>query len=160
MTTPSAARFPLSLLAAGSRDAAFRPVAPLESVPPGAMLRVTVGDLDVLIAHTSDGLVATDDRCPHMSAPLSIGQLDGCALTCPLHRGQFDLATGEVLQFPTTGGLDAGGRYHPTWSPQDGPPKPEPPDQKARARALTRVRRMRYYPLRIVGEAIEVAIPD
>ncbi len=42
------------------------------------------------------GIVATDDRCPHMSAPLSIGELDGCVVACPLHEGRFDLCTGET----------------------------------------------------------------
>jgi nitrite reductase/ring-hydroxylating ferredoxin subunit len=160
MTTPAIARFSHDLAAAGSAGAAFRRVASLGELPEGAMLRATVGDLDVLIAHTTNGLVATDDRCPHMSAPLSLGQLDGCLVTCPLHQGRFDLASGDVVQFPTTGGLDADGNYHPVWSPPGAPPKPDPTDLKARARALTRVRRIRYYPLRIVGDAIEVAIPD
>jgi nitrite reductase/ring-hydroxylating ferredoxin subunit len=135
-------------------------MASLDDVPLCTMQRVTRGDLDVLIAHTPAGLVATDDRCPHMSAPLSIGRLEECHVTCPLHQGRFDLSTGEVVQFPTTGGLDADGTYHPTWAQPGAPPKPETPDDKARARALTRVRRLRYYPLRINGSAIEVALPE
>jgi nitrite reductase/ring-hydroxylating ferredoxin subunit len=124
------------------------------------MVRVTHGDLDVLVAATPMGLVAVDDRCPHMAAPLSIGRLDGCQVTCPLHRGIFDLATGDVVQFPTTGGLDADGAYHPVWSPPGAEAKPEPPDAKARARALTRVRRFRYHPLRVVDGVVEVALPE
>ena len=75
--------------------------------------RVTRGDLDLLLAHLPDGIVATDDRCPHMAAPLSIGRLDGCVVDCPLHNGRFDLATGETVQMPTTGGLDADGGVAP-----------------------------------------------
>ena len=123
------------------------------------MLRVSHGDLDVLLAHTLAGVVATDDRCPHMAAPLSIGALDGCEVACPLHKGRFDLATGEVVVFPTTGGLDADGGSHATWSPPGSEAKPEPSDAKARARALTRVRRLRYYPLRIAGDTIELRLP-
>ena len=44
----------------------------IADLPPGAMRRVTRGELDVLLAHTPEGIVAVDDRCPHMSAPLSI----------------------------------------------------------------------------------------
>jgi nitrite reductase/ring-hydroxylating ferredoxin subunit len=123
------------------------------------MLRVTIGDLDLLHAHTSDGVVATDDRCPHMSAPLSLGTLDGCAVACPLHRGVFDLATGETLQRPTTGGLDADGILHPTWAPPGSEPKPDPPGPKAEARRLTRTRRIRFYRARIEAGMIEVALP-
>jgi nitrite reductase/ring-hydroxylating ferredoxin subunit len=123
------------------------------------MRRVSIGDLDVLLANTPSGLVAVDDRCPHMSAPLSIGLLEDCVVQCPLHEGRFDLCTGEPVQMPTTGGLDPDGAYHPTWSPSGGPPKVDPPGLKAEARRLTRVRRFRYYPLRIVNGTIEIAVP-
>jgi nitrite reductase/ring-hydroxylating ferredoxin subunit len=154
------AEIPAGLHAPGTATATFHDVAALADVPPGAMLRVTRGDLDVLLAHTDVGLVATDDRCPHMSAPLSLGRLDGCLVDCPLHSGRFDLSTGETVQFPTTGGLDPEGGYHPPWAPPGSPPKPEPTDLKAQARAATRVRRVRYYPLRVVAGRIEVALPD
>ncbi len=147
------------LLAPGTSDAPFEPTAVLGEVPRGSMVRITRGDLDLLLAHTDQGLVVTDDRCPHMAAPLSVGRLDGCEVDCPLHKGRFDLRTGETVRFPTTGGLDAGGVYHGPWSPPGAAPKPEPSDDKARARAATRVRRLRYYPVRVRGEAIEVAFP-
>ena len=159
MTLPTALDFPESQQAPGTHGAAFQPCARLADLPLGSMLRVTRGDLDVLIAHTEAGLVATDDRCPHMSAPLSVGSLDGCIVHCPLHRGAFDLRDGHTIVFPTTGGLDAEGTYHPTWAPPGAPPKPEPSDAKSRARALTRVRLLRYYPLRVRDDVIEVALP-
>ena len=93
-----------------------------------------------------------------MSAPLSIGELDGCVVACPLHEGRFDLCTGEPVQMPTTGGLDPDGAYHPTWSPAGRDAKVDPPGKKAEARRLTRVRRLRYYPVRIVDGRIEVAL--
>jgi len=159
MSTPTALAFPASLQAPGTHGARWRSVGTLFDLPLGTLRRVSFGDLDVLLAHTPDGLVATEDRCPHMAAPLSIGTLEGCVVACPLHKGRFDLATGDVVVFPTTGGLDADGRSHPTWSAPGSEPKPEPSDSKAQARALTRVRRMRYYPLRVVGETIEIAVP-
>ena len=116
-------------------------------------------DRDVLLAHTTRGIVATDDRCPHMSAPLSIGELDGCVVACPLHEGRFDLASGDPVQMPTTGGLDPSGHYHPTWSPAGRESKTDPPGLKAEARRQTRVRRFRYYPVRIVDGRVEVALP-
>ncbi|MFI5253843.1 MAG: Rieske (2Fe-2S) protein [Candidatus Limnocylindrales bacterium] len=150
---------PPGLQATGTEGAAFAAVARLTEVPAGALLRVTRGDLDILIAHTAAGLAAIDDRCPHMSAPLSLGAMDGCVVDCPLHSGRFDLASGGTVRFPTTGGLDADGLYHPPWQPPDNPPRVEPTDAKARARAATRVRRLRYYPLRIRAGRIEIALP-
>jgi nitrite reductase/ring-hydroxylating ferredoxin subunit len=159
LTSDTIAPFPTHLRAPGTRDAAFVPLLPAEDLAQGEMRRVSHGDLDVLLAHTPNGIVAVDDRCPHMNAPLSIGRLDDCVVACPLHNGRFDLATGDPVQMPTTGGLDPDGTYHPTWSPPGSDPKPEPPGKKAEARKLTRVRRFRYYPVRIVDGTIEVALP-
>ncbi len=105
----------------------------------------------MLLAHTEDGIYATEDRCPHMSAPLSVGELDGCIVACPLHEGRFDLRSGDPAQMPTTGGLDPDGVYHPTWTPGGRTDKPDVPGKKAEARRLTRVRRFRYFPVRVRG---------
>jgi 3-phenylpropionate/trans-cinnamate dioxygenase ferredoxin subunit len=148
------------LLAPGSAGAPFIPALPLDELPSGAMRRVTFGDVDVLLAHTTSGIAAVDDRCPHMSAPLSIGELEGCVVACPLHNGRFDLATGDPVQMPTTGGLQPDGTYVPTWSLPGREPKEDPPGKKAEARRLTRVLRFRYYPVRITDEGVvEVALP-
>jgi nitrite reductase/ring-hydroxylating ferredoxin subunit len=157
--TARPAPYPAELQAIGTHDAPFEPLLVVRDLPAGALRRVSRGDLDILLAHTPAGIVATDDRCPHMSAPLSIGVLDGCVVACPLHEGRFDLATGDPVQMPTTGGLDPDGRYHPTWSSASREPKVDPPGIKAEARRLTRVRRFRYYPVRIVDDRIEVALP-
>jgi nitrite reductase/ring-hydroxylating ferredoxin subunit len=148
------------LVAAGATPALFESLLDVASLPAGSMRRVSRGDLDILLAHTPDGIVAVDDRCPHMAAPLSIGTLDGCVVACPLHEGQFDLRSGDPVRMPTTGGLDPDGHYHAGWSPAGKEPKVDPPGLKAEARRLTRVRRFRYYPVRVVDGRIEVALPE
>ena len=157
--TMTPAPFRPRLQAAGTADAPFHSVLSVDDLPVGSMRRVSRGDLDVLLVHTDRGVFATEDRCPHMSAPLSIGILDGCVIQCPLHEGRFDLESGDPAQMPTTGGLDPDGVYHPTWSPAGRDPKVDPPGTKAEARRLTRVRRFRYFPVRIVDDRIEVALP-
>jgi 3-phenylpropionate/trans-cinnamate dioxygenase ferredoxin component len=151
--------YPPALQATGTGEAAFRATIAATELPPGALRRVSFGDLDLLLAHTTLGIAAVDDRCPHMSAPLSIGELDGCVVACPLHSGRFSLETGEPVQMPTTGGLWPDGRYEPVWSPPGREDKPDPPGKKSEARRLTRVRRIRYYPVRVVDGVIEVAVP-
>lgn len=158
-TFPIPAAYPLELTAPGSSDGTTIDGGLLSDLPEGTMRRVTVGDLDVLVVHTPAGILAVDDRCPHMSAPLSIGVLEGCVVQCPLHEGRFDLCSGEVVQMPTTGGLDADGAYHPTWSAAGKDPKVDPPGKKAEARRLTRVRRFRYYPVAIAEGRIHVTVP-
>ena len=151
--------FPPDLLAPGAASAAFRPALLVAELPPGSLRRVSFGDLDVLLAHTDLGVCAVDDRCPHMAAPLSLGDLDGCVVGCPLHNGRFDLASGDPVQMPTTGGLWPDGRYEPVWAPPDRELRPDPPGKKSEARRATRIRRFRYYPVRVVDGAIEVAVP-
>jgi nitrite reductase/ring-hydroxylating ferredoxin subunit len=159
MTSPGPLPFPEPLQAPGTSGASFEPVVSLVDLPPGSMRRVSRGDLDVLIAHCQAGIVATEDRCPHMAAPLSEGTLEGCTVHCPLHRGAFDLRDGGVVTFSTTGGLDAEGRPRAPWQPDGAEARPAPTDAKARARALTRVRRLRYFPVRIREGWVEVAMP-
>ena len=150
---------PDGLLAVGAAAADFEPLADLADLAPGTMRRVTRGDHDLLLVNGANGICAIDDRCPHMAAPLSLGTLEGCVIGCPLHKGRFDLCSGGTVQFPTTGGLDADGGYHAPWTPAEAAPKPEPTDLKAMARAATRVRRLRYYPVRVVDGRIEVRLP-
>ena len=155
-----AAPFPPELAAQGTANAPWVSIPEAGELPLGAMRRVTFGDLDILVAHTSKGIAAVDDRCPHMAAPLSLGELVGCVVACPLHEGRFDLSTGDPVQMPTTGGLDADGAYHPVWSPGGRDPKPDLPGRKSDARRLTRVRRFRYYPVRIADGVIEIRVPS
>ena len=154
------APIPPGLAAPGTGDAPYLRLLPVSEVPAGTLCRVVVGDVDLLVASTPVGLIATEDRCPHMSAPLSLGTLDGTAVDCILHRAVIDLATGEILQFPTTGGLGPNGVEHPAWAPPGSPPKPERTDAKARARALTRTRHPRYFSVRIRDGWVEVAVPE
>jgi nitrite reductase/ring-hydroxylating ferredoxin subunit len=158
-TAARVAAFPPRLLAPGTGDAPFLALLDVADLPPGEMRRVSHGEMDVLLANSERGIYAVEDRCPHMAAPLSIGTLDGCIVACPLHNGRFDLDSGDPAQMPTTGGLDPDGVYHPTWSPPGAAEKPEPPGKKAEARRLTRIRRFRYFPVRIVDGRIEVALP-
>ena len=52
----------------------------------------------VLLFHLESGFHAVQAGCPHMLLPLKSGKLldDGKTLQCPIHRAQFDIATGEV----------------------------------------------------------------
>jgi RimJ/RimL family protein N-acetyltransferase/nitrite reductase/ring-hydroxylating ferredoxin subunit len=168
-TVPELADVPRQLWASGTRAAPFVELVAVADLAPGTMRRVTLADLDLLVAWTDDGILVTDDRCPHMAAPLSIGELAGCVVSCPLHEGRFDLHSGDTVQMPTTGGLDADGEYHKPWSQSGAQPRPEPlrpeplrpepPTKKIEARRLTRVNRLRYYPARIRDGRLEAQIP-
>jgi hypothetical protein len=65
---PTVAPTPAHLAAPGSTGRGVETIdaGSVADLPEGTMRRVTHGDLDVLVAHTPEGIVAIDDRCPHM----------------------------------------------------------------------------------------------
>lgn len=67
----------------------------------GEMESVTILGEQIVIGRTRRGeLFALRDRCPHRGAPLSRGQFDGDAITCPFHGWRFG-ANGRCLAMPT-----------------------------------------------------------
>ena len=47
------------------------------------------------VFHHRDGhLSAVDAVCPHAGGPLADGQIDSCAVVCPLHLNTWDTRTG------------------------------------------------------------------
>lgn len=71
------------------------------AVPENAMIRVTLGeDLDICVTNIDGKFYAAADRCGHMNAPLSRGELEGSVVTCPMHMAQFDFITGKIVRPP------------------------------------------------------------
>lgn len=71
----------------------------------GQMKKVNVKDKAVLIARAGDTFYAADNACPHLGGDLSKGKLEGMLITCPLHKSQFDLSDGHVLQWTDWTGI-------------------------------------------------------
>jgi len=44
----------------------------------------------------------TDDTCTHGFASLSLGEITGHIVHCPLHGGAFDVTSGEPCELPCT----------------------------------------------------------
>ena len=80
----------------------FVAVARVGEVPAGGARRVYSGGAAVALFNVDGRYYAVSDRCPHGRASLSEGCVDGdaCTLTCPWHRGEFDLRSGEPLGGP------------------------------------------------------------
>ncbi len=64
-----------------------------------------VGDRDVLLVRTSDGIFATDAHCSHYHGPLAEGLVVGNSIRCPWHHACFDLRTGEATRAPALNAL-------------------------------------------------------
>jgi 3-phenylpropionate/trans-cinnamate dioxygenase ferredoxin subunit len=79
-----------------------------------SLQRITVRDkLDLCVSRLNGQVYAVVDRCGHMNAPLSRGELEGDVVTCPVHHAQFSLATGAVVRRQDErSGPSADGRVH------------------------------------------------
>lgn len=61
------------------------------------MLAVEVSGRPVVLTRFAGRIYAMDDRCSHAGARLSGGRLRDGVISCPLHGGRFEVATGHCL---------------------------------------------------------------
>jgi nitrite reductase/ring-hydroxylating ferredoxin subunit len=78
----------------------FVEVAKVNEIPDGKMKHFEVDGKEVLIANIAGKFYAISDRCGHMNALLSMGNLTGTSVTCPFHGSKFDVVTGKKLTEP------------------------------------------------------------
>jgi len=67
----------------------------------------SVGDREIVVCRTKEGVYALDNVCTHAFARLCEGRLRGVRLICPLHGASFDVRDGRVLGAPASRPLEA-----------------------------------------------------
>jgi NAD(P)H-dependent nitrite reductase small subunit len=76
----------------------------LAELPQGSTTRVYVGSQQIALFNVDGQVYAINNRCPHARGPLCEGTVhangNGPAVTCPWHKADFDLATGEAIDGP------------------------------------------------------------
>ncbi len=76
-------------------------VCDVADVPPDTPRRVETADgLSLVVCNVGGQFYALADTCSHGEASLSEGDIVGCEIVCPLHSGQYDLATGKATRRP------------------------------------------------------------
>ena len=83
-----------------AEPSSFQPLLPLSGVAVGRMRSCKVGDREVVVCHTREGIFTVDNVCSHAFARMSEGALKGTRIICPLHGASFDVRTGRVLGGP------------------------------------------------------------
>jgi nitrite reductase/ring-hydroxylating ferredoxin subunit len=78
----------------------FVEVGKVSEISDGKMKHIEVDGKEVLIANVGGKFYAISDRCGHMNALLSMGNLTGNTVTCPFHGSKFDVTTGKKLSEP------------------------------------------------------------
>lgn len=74
----------------------------LDDFPPGQPVPVSAGGQNLLVVNTQNSLCAVQNRCSHMALPLTEGRVEGGIITCPWHSSQFNLCTGENVDWVRT----------------------------------------------------------
>ena len=77
-------------------------IAQVNELGPGSMKPVQVHGKPLLLANIDGKFFVIGDICTHGQCNLTTGFLDGSAVYCPCHGGQFDVTTGAVLSAPPT----------------------------------------------------------
>jgi nitrite reductase/ring-hydroxylating ferredoxin subunit len=80
----------------------FVTVAESSEIPPGQIKEVELEGQSILVVNVNGQFFAIDSICTHRGGPLAEGELRGEIVTCPWHRGGFDVRTGEAVALPTT----------------------------------------------------------
>jgi|SRR5690606_2269518 len=69
------------------------PVGTLPNI--GEIKKIQVGNKKMCLINDQGQIYATGVRCPHAGADLSHGWCQEAKIICPVHRQQFDLASGK-----------------------------------------------------------------
>jgi nitrite reductase/ring-hydroxylating ferredoxin subunit len=78
----------------------FEAVADDADVREGELLGVEVNRQTVVLARLDGQIYAIGGTCTHMGGNLADGTLEGETLECPIHRGHFNIRTGEAVKPP------------------------------------------------------------
>jgi nitrite reductase/ring-hydroxylating ferredoxin subunit len=84
----------------------WQPLGPLRELPDGRPVRRTAGQVPVFVLRRGSDVTVLSDRCPHLSASLSDGELVGSGpelrVVCPWHGSEFRVDDGCVVHGPAT----------------------------------------------------------
>ena len=76
-------------------------VGSVDEIPQGKMKHVEVKGKEIVISNIGGKFYASDDRCGHMNALLSMGNISKEGIvTCPFHGASFDVTTGRKTRDP------------------------------------------------------------
>lgn len=84
-----------------SDNESFVEVAKIDEIPSGNMKHVELDGKEIVVANLDGKFYAMDDRCGHMNALLSMGNISNeGVVTCPFHGARFDINTGKKVKEP------------------------------------------------------------
>ena len=84
-----------------SHSNSYVEVAKVNEIPSGKMKHVELDGKEIVVSNVNGKYYAMDDRCGHMNALLSMGNVSNDNLvTCPFHGARFDVTNGKKVKGP------------------------------------------------------------
>ena len=80
----------------------FFSVGSLDRFPDSKVRRVFLDGHEIGVVQYNGNFYAFSNRCTHNDFQLHFGYIEDGCLWCPIHYGQFDLATGKAVGGPVT----------------------------------------------------------
>jgi 3-phenylpropionate/trans-cinnamate dioxygenase ferredoxin component len=71
-------------------------IAKKSDIPNGSMKHFEFEGNEYLVTNIEGRFYAVDNRCSHLGAQLSQGELNGRIVVCPKHHNSFDVITGKA----------------------------------------------------------------
>lgn len=84
----------------------FVRVASVSDIPEGKLKAYEIEHVNLVIAHSPEGIYALANECTHDSEPMANGRIRGGDIMCIRHGARFDLRTGAVTAPPAIVPLD------------------------------------------------------
>jgi nitrite reductase/ring-hydroxylating ferredoxin subunit len=75
-------------------------VALISDLPPGRAIAFEGEGRQIAVFNVGGACLAIDDTCTHAGASLCEGEVENSVVTCPWHRGTFELRAGQCLGPP------------------------------------------------------------
>ena len=84
-----------------SNNESYVEAAKVNEIPSGKMKHVELNGKEIVVSNVNGKYYAMDDRCGHMNALLSMGNVSNDNLvTCPFHGARFDVTNGKKVKEP------------------------------------------------------------
>jgi nitrite reductase/ring-hydroxylating ferredoxin subunit len=83
-----------------SNNESYVEVAKIDEIPPANTKHVELDGKEIVVSNVNGKFYAMDDRCGHMNARLSNGNINQNIVTCPFHAAKFDISTGKKVGEP------------------------------------------------------------
>ena len=80
-------------------------VARLSDLPENGVVRIKLGNTDIVLVRSGQSVRAYGANCPHAGAPLEGGAVCDGRLICPWHKAVFSIEDGTVLEPPALDSL-------------------------------------------------------